>query len=142
MNTNDIKEITVCPFCGAENSVISTGENTFHCSNCECDFDSDDIEHEVLRKLVSHYCSVLKATEDNPINCVREDVCELHISGFDEVAQGLPENLKPQVLSIFQDCEAIVWITTDMMNDPVELDDLITESIEEIVAWLNENITL
>ena len=130
-----MKKLKNCPFCGGTNSLIVT-EDSYHCSTCNTDFSSEDIKHEILRQKISTVCSFFKATEVNPFNCVREDEIELHISGVDEVAQGLSESLKPQVENIFQDSEGIVWITID--GEVIELDNILTDSMVEILEWLKD----
>ena len=61
---------------------------------------------------------------------------ELHISGVDEVAQGLSEFLKPQVENIFQDSEGVVWITID--GEVIELDSILTDSMVEVLEWIKD----
>lgn len=122
-----------CLFCGGTNSLI-VAEDTYHCNTCNTDFSFEDFEHEILRQKISAVCSFFKATEENPLNCVQEDEIELHISGVDEVAQGLSESLKPQVENIFQDPEGVVWITID--GEVIELDNILTDSMAEILEWL------
>ena len=124
-----------CPFCNDTNSLIAA-EDFYHCSTCDTDFSSEDVKHEILRQKISAVCSSFKATEENPISCVLEDEIELHISGVDEVAQGLPEALKPQVENIFQDPEGVVWITID--GEAIELDNILTDSMSEILEWLKD----
>ena len=138
-----MKVIKTCPFCGCERVVIDREDDYqyyYHCPECEYDFSDDDAEHETLRQKVSAICSRENATEDNPINCVRDDSCELHIEGIDEAAQGLSESEKPMVTSVFQDQEGIVWITVEFYDDPIELDDILTDSIREILHWLETEL--
>ena len=97
-------------------------------------------EHELLRQKISAICSAVYATEEHPIDCSGFDT-ELHID-LDEVAQGLSEMMKPQLLSVFQDSEGIVWITTDFSDDSIELDDILTDSIKEILMYLEENLNV
>ena len=124
-----------CPFCGGTNSLIEK-DYSYHCSTCNTDYSYEDIEHEILRQKISAVCSYFKATEENPLNCIQEDEMELHISGVDEVAQGLSESLKPLVENIFQDSEGIVWITVD--GEVMELDSILTDSMAEIFEWLKD----
>lgn len=130
-----MKILNNCPFCSDTNSLIVT-EDSYHCSTCNTDFSSEDIRHEILRQKISAVCSFFKATEANPINCVQEDEMELHISGVDEVAQGLSEFLKPQVENIFQDSEGVVWTTID--GEVIELDSILTDSMVEILEWIKD----
>jgi len=138
-----MKVIKTCPFCGCERVVIDHEDDYqyyYHCPECEYDFSDEDAEHETLRQKVSAICSREHATEDNPINCVRDDAMELHIEGIDEAAQGLSESEKPMVTSILQDQEGIVWITVEYYDEPIELDDILTDSIREILHWLENEI--
>ena len=138
-----MKVIKTCPFCGCKKVVIDHEDDNqyyYHCPECEYDFSDEDAEHELLRQQVSAICSQENATEDNPINCVRDDAMELHIEGIDEAAQGLSESEKPMVTSIFQDQEGIVWITIEFYDEPIELDDILTDSIREILQWLKEEL--
>lgn len=136
-----MKKIDVCPFCGAEKCVsvvVDNDETTlYHCHACRYDFTDEDYRHETLRKQVSAICSAFEATEEHPLSCVLDDAVELHVDLF-EVSQGLSESEKPQVLSVFHDPEGIVWIKTDG-DDVIEIDDILTDSIGEILAWLKEN---
>lgn len=133
--------INNCPFCGAEHSINTVNDNedttSYHCSSCEHDFTDEDYRHEMLRKQVSAICSAFEADEKHPLSCVLEGTVELHVDLF-EVSQGLSEFEKPQVLSVFHDSEGIVWINTDS-DDIIELDSILTDSIEEILNWLKEN---
>ena len=132
-----------CPFCGAEKAV-ETHEDEYqryyHCPECDRHFSDEDAEHEILRRKVSAICSAVYATEKHPIDCSRFDM-ELHID-IHEVSQGLSEVEKPQVLTIFQDTEGIVWITIDFMDEPIELDSILTDSIREILQYLEENLNV
>ena len=134
-------DINNCPFCEAEHSVNIVDANedstSYHCSSCERDFTDEDYRHEILRKQVSAICSAFEADEEHPLSCVLNDAVELHVDLF-EVSQGLSESEKPQVLSVFHDPEGIVWIKTDS-DDVIEIDDILTDSIGEILAWLKEN---
>lgn len=107
---------TFCPHCGSE-SIEVWGTDRYECKECGEYFDYDNMEHEDLRQRISSVCSALFATEENPINCVREDVMELHIedNGGGEVAQGLSEFEKPQVESIFQDNEGLYGLSSMAM---------------------------
>jgi hypothetical protein len=77
------------------------------------------------------------ANEDNPLLCILEDAMELHIEGIDESAQGLSEAEKPLVSNIFEDSTNVVWATID--GEIIEIDSLLTESLAEILEWLEEN---
>ena len=138
-----MKLVKQCPFCGHERVVLERedeDQNYYHCPECEYDFSDEDVEHELLRQKVSSICSALEAAEEHPIDCSNFDT-ELHID-LDEVAQGLSEMEKPQLLSVFQDFEGIVWIITDFNNEPIELDDILTDSIREILVYLEENLNM
>ena len=138
-----MKLVKQCPFCGHERVVLERKDeyqNYYHCPNCEYDFSDEDVEHELLRQKVSSICSALEATEEHPIDCSNFDM-ELHID-LDEVAQGLSEMEKPQLLSVFQDSEGIVWIITDFNDEPIELDSILTDSIREILVYLEENLNV
>ena len=134
-----MKEIKVCPFCGEEETIVVSG-NSYHCNCCERNFTIDDFKHEILRQKISSICSAEFATEENPISCVSDDVMELHIEGIDEEAQGLSESEKPQVTNIFLDGEGIVWATID--GDVIDIDDLLTISLEEILEWLEDELSI
>ena len=60
---------------------------------------------------------------------------ELHIDTY-EVSQGLSEMEKPLVENVFLDQEGIVWATID--GEVLELDGLLTDSLAEILEWLEE----
>ena len=101
--------------------------------------EEDLSEHEILRRKVSAICSAVYATEEHPIDCTGFDM-ELHVDLY-EVSQGLRESEKPQVLSVFHDPECIVWIETDS-DGIIELDDILTDSIREILMYLEENLNV
>ena len=137
-----MKKIKSCPFCGAD------GKNVLHykskkgfyvCNECGSIFNEEDIEHELLRQKVSAICSREYATEDNPIVCDDDNHMELHIDLY-EVSQGLSEMEKPMVKNIFQDEEGIVWLTIDFEDEPIELDSILTDSIREVLQWLEEEL--
>ena len=94
-------------------------------------------KHEKLRRKISSFCSALYATEENPINCEREN-CKMLTIGHAE-AIGLSELELPQVTEIFHDCEAIVWVKIDGIGEPIELDELATSDLEDILSWLEDN---
>lgn len=132
-----------CPFCGAEKATKTHEDKNwkyYHCPECDRHFSDEDAEHEMLRQKVSSICFAFEATEEHPIDCTRSEYSELHIEGFDEQAQGLSEAEKPQVLTIFQDTEGIVWFTSDFTEEPVELDSILTNSIQDILFWLEYNL--
>lgn len=130
---------TVCPFCWGrvETSMDKEDNAIYTCSGCNRVFNDDDFKHELLRQRISSICSVFMADEDNPLSCVLEDAMELHIEGVDEAAQGLSEAEKPLVSNIFEDSTNVVWATID--GEIIEIDSLLTESLEEILEWLEEN---
>jgi hypothetical protein len=47
---------------------------------------------------------------------------------------------KPMVKNIFQDEEGIVWLTIDFEDEPIELDSILTDSIREVLQWLEEEL--
>lgn len=140
---NEHELLRQCPFCGA---AVKTYEDEnqmyYHCSECDMHFSDEDAEHEILRQKVSSICSTFEATEEHPIDCTKPEYSELHIEGFNEPAQGLSEAEKPQVLTIFQDPEGIVWFTSNFTEEPVELDSILTDSIREILMYLEENLNV
>jgi len=97
-------------------------------------------KHERLRRKISSVCSALYATEETPINCNRED-CTMLTIGHDE-AMGLSELELPQVTEIFHDHEAIVWVRILGEDEPIELDDLPTSDLEDILNWLGEELNI
>jgi len=141
---------TFCPYCGSENITIQATD-LLECNDCKELFTHEDVEHNILRDKISSICSAFEATEDNPINCIREDAMELHIEGITEAAQGLSESEKPQVSTVFHDPEGIVWITfleypfggSPCNSEPMELDSIsINDSLKEILSWLEENLSV
>ena len=128
-----MKVIAECPFCGGVHCIVETSEG-YHCTTCEYDFSEDDLQHELLRKKISCVCSGENATEENPIKC---DV----IIGGDE-AQGLRELEKPQVTSVFQDHDGIVWVNIYGSNEPIEADMLSTLDLQNILDYLQENMVV
>ena len=136
-----------CPICSSENiQIVAT--DLYICNNCDYMFNSDDVEHERLRRYISAFCSALYATEDNPINCLAENLDELRIEGIDEAAQGLSEAEKPQISQIFQGEDGIIWVTTtdngvnSNIPEPIDVDSIITVSLKQIVQWLEENTSV
>jgi len=89
--------------------------------------------HEELRQKVSSICSAFEATENSPIDCTKPEY--LHIDGLSKIG-------KSQILSVFQDYEGIVWITSDCADEPIELDYIPTDSIKEILDWLEKNLSI
>ena len=128
-----MKVIAECPFCGGVHCIVETSEG-YHCTTCEYDFSEDDLQHELLRKKISCVCSGENATEENPIKC---DV----IIGGDE-AQGLSELENPQVTSVFQDHDGIVWVNIYGSNEPIEADMLSTLDLQNILDYLQENMVV
>lgn len=130
---------TVCPFCWGrvETSRDKEDNAIYTCSECNRVFNDDDFKHELLRQRISSVCSAFMADENNPLSCILEDAMELHIEGVDEAAQGLREAEKPLVSNIFEDSTNVVWATID--GEIIEIDRLLTESLEEILEWLEEN---
>lgn len=124
-----------CPYCGSDKVTLASFYSCW-CFECRREFDSDDLRHEIIRQKISAICSAHHATEQHPLDCILKDEMELHISGIDEVAQGLPESMKPQVENVFQDSEGTVWITVD--GKVIELDDILTDSMSEILEWLKD----
>ena len=97
-------------------------------------------KHEKLRRKISSFCSALYATEENPIKC-DNDKCVMLTIGHDE-AMGLGELELPQVTEIFHDHEAIVWVRILGEDEPIELDDLPTSDLEDILNWLGEELNI
>ena len=95
-------------------------------------------KHERLRRKISSVCSALYATEESPIKCDGEEHIMLTI-GHDE-AMGLSELELPQVTEIFHDHEAIVWVRILGEDEPIELDELPTSDLEDILKWLEEEL--
>ena len=95
-------------------------------------------KHERLRRKISSFCSALYATEESPIKCDVEEHIMLTI-GHDE-AMGLSELELPQVTEIFHDHEAIVWVRILGEDEPIELDELPTSDLEDILKWFEEEL--
>ena len=131
-----MKEIQVCPFCKEHDVIISNDGTFYHCNSCDCDFDEDGYEHELLRQQISCVCSGEDATEENPIDCTKDGA--LLTIGDDE-AQGLSDLDKPRVMGVFQDSEGIVWVNIEGVNEPQEADMLSTSDLQNILDWLEEN---
>lgn len=128
-----MKVIAECPFCGGVHCIVETSEG-YHCTTCEYDFSEDDLQHELLRKKISCVCSGENATEENPIKC------DVIIDG--DEAQGLSELEKPQVTSVFQDHDGIVWVNIYGSNEPIEADMLSTLDLQNILDYLQENMVV
>lgn len=128
--------IEICPFCKEHKVVISNDNTFYHCNGCETDFTEDDVEHELLRQQISCVCSGEEATEEKPIDCTKDGT--MLIIGNSE-AQGLSELEKPQVTSVFQDYDGIVWVNIYGSNEPIEVDDLDTLDLQNILDYLQEN---
>ena len=131
-----MKEIQVCPFCKEHDVIISNDGTFYHCNSCDSDFTEDDYEHELLRQKIACVCSSEKATEDEPIDCVKDGA--LLTIGDDE-AQGLSELEKTRVIGVFQDSEGIVWVNIEGIDEPQEVDMLSTSDLQNILNWLEEN---
>ncbi len=97
-------------------------------------------KHEKLRRKISSFCSALYATEENPIKCDNDKYVMLTI-GHDE-AMGLSELELPQVTEIFHDHEAIVWVRILGEDEPIELDELTTSDLEDILKWFEEELNI
>lgn len=143
-----MKEKIFCPSCISENVLVMANDR-YKCEECGFEFNMADMEHESLRQKISSICSAVFATEENPVNCIRESAMELHIEGITEAAQGLSESEKPQISTVFQDSEGIVWVTfveypmggSPRNSEPIEIDRItVNESLKEILSWLEENL--
>lgn len=97
-------------------------------------------KHERLRRKISAICSSFYATEENPIKC-DNDKCVMLTIGHDE-AMGLSELELPQVTEIFHDHEAIVWVRILGEDEPIELDELPTSDLEDILKWFEEELNI
>lgn len=95
-----------------------------------------ELEHERLRQMISCVCSGEYATEENPLDCTKNNT--MLTIGEDE-AQGLSSLEQPQVTSVFQDQEGIVWVNIYGCNEPMETDDLTNNDLKCIVDYLTEN---
>ena len=131
-----MKEIQVCPFCKEHDVIISNDGTFYHCNSCDCDFDEDGYEHELLRQQIRCVCSGEEATEEKPIDCTKDGA--LLTIGDDET-QGLSDLEKPRVTGVFQDFEGIVWVNIEGVNEPQEADMLSTSDLQNILDWLEEN---
>lgn len=130
-----MKVIMTCPFCHEQHCVTIEGDG-YHCTSCEYDFTEDDYEHELLRQQISCVCSGEEATEEKPIDCTKNNAI---LTIGSEEAQGISELEKPQVTSVFQDYEGIVWVNIEGNNEPVEADGLTTSDLQSILDYLEEN---
>ena len=81
----------------------------------------DSIRHYISRVLADN-----SATEDNPLECE----IALTFNGY-----GLTNDF-PQVTSIFEDNEGIIWVKEDINNDYIELDDMYLDNQMAIVYEL------
>ena len=90
--------------------------------------------HEKLRRAISAYCSANYASEKNPIVC-NVNGCEMLTIGHAD-AEGLSELELPQITEIFHDYEAIVWVRINGIDEPMELDELPTSDLQNILFWL------
>ena len=137
-----MKETSVCPYCGSKNWEHMGEEyepHPYHCHECDTWFGECDEEREKMRHKISAICSAMQATEERPIVCDRDDAMELHIEGINEAAQGLSESEKPQVMKVYHDHEAIVWVEIEYCDEPIELTDItVTDSLSQILHWLEE----
>ena len=136
-----MKETSVCPVCGSKNWEYMGDEyepQVYHCHECDNWFGDADKEREELRQKISAICSAMHATEENPIVCN-----ELSIEGVTEAAQGLSESEKPQVMKVYHDHEAIVWVEIEYCDEPIELSNItVKESLSQILRGLEEDCNI
>lgn len=83
-----------------------------------------------LRESIRHFLSrhLMDTSEEKPMGV------HLTLQGG---AMGLSELEKPEVTSMFQDCEGIIWVQIDGMAEPMELDDVALDWQVEIVDIFN-----
>lgn len=85
--------------------------------------------YDAIRESVRHYISKIladnNATEDNPLECeIALTFGNYGLSDF------------PQVTSLFEDNEGIIWVKRDDNNDYIELDDIYLDNQMTIVHEL------
>ena len=89
-----------------------------------------DNMYDALKESIRHYISKIladnNATEDSPLECE----IALTFGGY-----GLTSDF-PQVTSLFEDNEGIIWVKRDDNNDYIELDDMYLDNQITIVHEL------
>lgn len=119
-----------CPYCYS-NSVVRTNSlgdlNEYHCTECDCWFDDDDIVREGLRHAISPILN--GTTEENPM--------PLNAVIGEGEAQGLSGLELPVVVSAFEvEGEGTIWFNIDGCAEPMNFDDLDTSDLKIILDEL------
>ncbi len=124
----EMKRIEICPFCGAENTIINVG-NEYHCNDCEYDFNDEDAEFEDCRHKVSALVSSVHINEEHPLEC---DIVigETH---------GLNKASNKHIVGVFHDYEAIVWFKNRGNEELYNFDDLTLSEAQKVLYELTYN---
>ena len=136
MSKEGIK-IEKCPYCGSEN-FEHMGENDYwngrpwHCHECDCWFNEDDYEHEMLRHIISAICSGHFADEENPL------AVSMPLGENDEENCGLSSLDLPWINSVFQFQDGTMWANVDGYEEPVNFDDISTDDLRDMLKYLTE----
>lgn len=119
-----MKEIKICPFCGAENTIIPNeeGDGRMCCKECETIFDEEDVEFEDYRHKISAICSSFMTTEERSLKC--------------KIILDTSEN--KTVTDLFQGCDGIIWIKMFQEKEPKEIDTFSLEDVKSIYEKLVE----
>ena len=121
----------VCPFCGAEDTIVPSedGDGCLYCKDCEMLFDEEDVEFEDYRHKISAICCDFMVTEDLSLKC--------------EIILDTPDRKdlspdKKMITDIYQGCDGIIWIKEYWEDEPKELDKYSLEDVKFIYEALEE----
>lgn len=120
-----------CPFCYSAN-VTEECVGTYHCHECDCLFDDNDITLEPIRHRLSAFLCGEQATEKNPYPC------NIHIGDM-IVGVGKGDELElisPVVTGIYETYDGIILFILDSLDEPMEFDAMYLEDLVKIADEL------
>lgn len=137
-----MKEIERCPYCGSEDFIQEDSEfarsngTPYHCNECDCWFDEEEIMREDIRHKIS--AILMDTNEDNQMKC--------YIAIEPEDTRGLGSAYWPTVDSCFQvPGEGTIWFHFEGEDDFTtgeknykNFDDIDTKDLQVIYNELSE----
>ena len=118
-----------CPFCSSSSTEeVVTG--VYHCKECDCRFDINDIILEPIRHRISAILFANHTTEKNPLPC------ELELGEWCvDFGDGKLNYIHPTLVSIFETDDGVICFNLKEMNGAMEFDGM---PLEDLVCIADE----
>lgn len=123
-----------CPYCGSDHTNEIPNEGCYHCNECGDDFFFEDTIREPMR----HRISAILFNKAEKFNREHKG-WNIRFNQSNPLEIDLPLSL-PNWIGVFETEDGIIFFNPNDGGEPIEFDDMETDSITEILKVLEETI--